>query len=134
MYDNPYPAKYLPEPAWNQLVLKAFFTEKDINRIGGVDERANPELANILSDYAHERWAAHRPVHPQLWRFVGKFMNEIFFNDIKKVLSSENKTEQSAAALAAHDASYPPAKNILNENRELDEAIKSGRLTWNSLQ
>jgi hypothetical protein len=58
MYSNPYPAKYLDQSAWNQLILKAFFTDKDINKITGVDERANKDLAYIISDYAHERWAA----------------------------------------------------------------------------
>src|SRR5580765_3327728 len=60
MYENPYPANYLDEPAWNQMVLKAFFTEKNVERITGLDKRANKQLAVILIDYAHERWAAHR--------------------------------------------------------------------------
>src|SRR4051794_20296762 len=68
MYENPYPSKYLDEPAWNQMVLKAFFTEKSVERITGLDQRANERLASILFDYAHERWAAYRPVNPQLWR------------------------------------------------------------------
>src|SRR5699024_3254500 len=60
MYQNPYPAENLNQAAWNQLVLKAFFTDKAVNNIYGLEERANSELASILSDYAHERWAAHR--------------------------------------------------------------------------
>src|SRR5690606_5688858 len=31
MYHNPYPAENLDENAWNQMILKAFFTDKDIN-------------------------------------------------------------------------------------------------------
>lgn len=75
MYENPYPSKYLDEPAWNQMVLKAFFTEKNIERITGLDERANERLASILIDYAQERQAAHRTVDPQLWRLVEKFVD-----------------------------------------------------------
>jgi hypothetical protein len=76
MYENPYPSKYLDEPAWNQMVLKAFFTEKNVERITGLEERANERLASMLIDYAHERQAAHRTVNPQLWRLTGKAIDE----------------------------------------------------------
>jgi hypothetical protein len=75
MYENPYPSKHLDEPAWNQMVLKAFFTEKNVERITGLDERANERLASILVDYAQERQSAHRTVNPQLWRLVEKFVD-----------------------------------------------------------
>ncbi len=39
MYHNPYPAAYLSEASWNQLVLKAFFTEKNVNLIIGLQDR-----------------------------------------------------------------------------------------------
>ncbi|HRQ50289.1 MAG TPA: EboA domain-containing protein, partial [Agriterribacter sp.] len=81
MCNNPYPAAYLDEPAWNQLVLKAFFTEKPVEQIIGIDARANADLAKTLSDYAHERWAARRPVNPQIWRCTGKFINADIFPD-----------------------------------------------------
>jgi hypothetical protein len=115
------------------MVLKAFFTEKKVEEIVGLDERANPELANILSDYAHERWAAHRSVNPQLWRCVGKFMAEKNFTDIERLFKSEDKTENEAAALACSDSSYAPAKLLLNENEPLKQAIETGHLTWNTL-
>jgi hypothetical protein len=133
MYDNPYPAKYLPEAAWNQLVLKAFFTEKSIPRIMGLDQRSNRELANILSDYAHERWAAHRPVHPQLWRFMSGHLDEKIFPDIQKIATSENISEKQAAALVCYQSNYPPAKKILDQLPDLQTAIKNGRLTWASV-
>ena len=133
MYENPFPAKYLPEAAWNQLVLKAFFTEKNINRIVGADERSNQELANILSDYAHERWAAHRPVHPQLWRFITRHLNDHIFPDIQKIAASPNNTEKQAAALVCSETNYAPAKKLLNEHSELKNAIESGSLKWELL-
>jgi hypothetical protein len=73
MYDNPYPGEHLAEPAWNQMVLKAFFTDKDVRRIVGLDQRANPSLAGMLFDYARERKAAGRGVDPQLWRLTAPF-------------------------------------------------------------
>ena len=70
LYGNPYPSQYLDEPAWNQLVMKAFFTGKDIMRITGLFERNNLKLKRILRDYAAERQAAGRPIPDHLWELV----------------------------------------------------------------
>jgi hypothetical protein len=131
--NNPYPSQQLEERAWNQLILKAFFTEKPVHQIINLDERANQELANTLSDYAHERWAAGRIVHPLLWRNVGKFINESILPDIKRIADSENIVERQAAALACWDSNFGPAKKILDKHLDLKSAIEKGELTWNTV-
>ena len=70
MYDNPYPAAYLSENAFNQLVLKTFFTEKDVTRIVGLEQRMNQPLADTLADYVDERTAAHRTVEPNIYKLI----------------------------------------------------------------
>ncbi|MEJ7912578.1 MAG: EboA domain-containing protein [Chitinophagaceae bacterium] len=130
---NPYPARYLAEPAWNQMVLKAFFTEKKTEQIIGLEERANPLLAEILIDYAHERWAAQRSVNPLLWRCVSKFITAENFTDIKRVFYSEDPTQVQAAALACSGSPYPPAKALHAQNSELTTQIQNGILTWDSI-
>ena len=55
---------YFDEHRWNHMVLKALFNGAALAPIQGLDERANPELAAMLRDYAHERWAADRAVSP----------------------------------------------------------------------
>ena len=130
MCNNPYPSEQLDEKAWNQLVLKAFFTEKPIHKIIGLDERANGELANILSDYAHERWAAGRPIHPLLWRCVGKFIDACMFPDIQRIANSENEREREAASLACYDSNYEPAKKLLDTMPSIKSSIEKGELTW----
>lgn len=70
MYNNPFPAYTLSESAWNQMVLKAFFTEKDMDQITGLKERANLSLANTLIDYVDERLAARRTVHPEIYNLI----------------------------------------------------------------
>jgi len=85
MCNNTYPSQNLDEAAWNQLVLKAFFTEKPIEQIIGLDERANEKLASTAYDFAKERLAAHRTVNPQLWRCIEPFADEKIFPDIKKI-------------------------------------------------
>ncbi len=66
MLHNPYPADYFTEAAWNQLILKAFFTDKDVTQIIGLDERKNARLAQTLADYAAERRAAGRSLPPHI--------------------------------------------------------------------
>ena len=60
--DNPYPARFFPEPNFNQVVLKALFNGVRLERIVGLSRRANAELARMASDYAAERRAARRSV------------------------------------------------------------------------
>jgi len=85
MLRNPYPAEQLDQNAWNQLIMKAFFTEKDMTQIIGRLERRNAELAAIATDFARERRAAGRPVPALLWEqaepFVGEEMKGLFMNE-----------------------------------------------------
>lgn len=60
--DNPFPSKYLPDAAFNQLVLKTMFLELPVARIVGWRERNNAELKRMVGDYADERRAAGRSV------------------------------------------------------------------------
>ena len=133
MYNNPYPAENLDQAAWNQLVLKAFFTDKNVHLIYGLDERANAELAYILSDYAHERWAAFRSINPQLWRLTTKFLDVRLFDDIKKVMREGDTVDQRAAALAAYHSDYFPAKDFINSFPDLKNELENRSLTWDSL-
>lgn len=133
MYNNPYPAKYLDDKAWNQLVMKAFFTEKDIKRIYGFDERANAELATILSDYAHERWAAGRSVNPFLWRSTAKFIDARLKNDLEKVLAEGDMQEKQAAALTIQSSNSDEAKKLLSNYSDLVSSIEKKELTWDQI-
>jgi hypothetical protein len=133
MYNNPYPAEYLDQAAWNQLILKAFFTDKDINKIIGVDERTNKDLAYIISDYAHERWAAGRELNPLMWRMVGPFIDDKLFEDIKRLFDDGKLTDRKAGALAIAASNYPAAKALLNKYPELETAIQNKNLSWDTL-
>jgi hypothetical protein len=133
MYHNPYPAIYLDEKAWNQLVLKAFFTDKDLNKIGGLDERANAELAATLNDYAHERWAANRSINPHLWRLTTNFIDDKLLDDLNRVFQNGNLRDRQAAALTVFYSDFPAAKLLLTGYPELVKAIENKELNWSNL-
>ena len=133
MYQNPYPQQYLDQRAWNQLILKAFFTGKDVGKIQGIDHRANKDLAYIVSDYVHERRAAGREINPALWRFVGPFLDDKLFEDVKWAIDSGVYVNQKAAALAIAKSNYQPAVELLNSNPQLKADIEQSKITWDSL-
>lgn len=129
---NPYPADYFDNIAWNQMVLKAVFVGSPLALIQGIDCRANPELARMLTAYAHERWAAKRPVIPELWRPVGRFADAEILADLEKVLNSPDLAQQEAAALACSQCPLPQAQELLARQPNLQSAITQGSLTWSS--
>ena len=102
---NPYPAEMFDEAGWNQLVLKALFIETTLAPIQDLDRRSNPTLMRMLCDYAHERWAAGRPVSPELWRCVGPWADAAARDDLGRVARDGDEAERAAAcaALAAAD-------------------------------
>ena len=129
---NPYPSEYFDEGAWNQMVLKALFTDSVLYKVIGLDTRVNPALARMLVDYAHERWAAGRSVSPELWRPVGPFATQGYLHDLKRVLASDNEAEQEAAALALTDSNTPAATELLAGFPVLQQRIEAGELNWES--
>lgn len=60
--ENPFPAAHVPEPAFNQLVMKCLFNGVALPRVVGLAGRNNQELRRIVGDYVSERRAAGRPV------------------------------------------------------------------------
>lgn len=132
--DNPYPSTYMEEAPWNQLVLKAFFMDRPIDRIYGLDKRNNRSLANILSDYAHERWAASRPVDPWLWKSVAPFIDEGIFPDIVKLSQSTEEGERKAAVLVLAETDYPEARRFLENHAEIKHLVETGAASWDQLR
>lgn len=133
MYHNPYPAENLEQPAWNQMILKAFFANKKIEKIIGLDSRANSELAHTLSDYANERWAAKREMDPMMWRLVGRFIDDEILADIKRGLSLSDETQKRAIVLALTESSFEPVSNLLNDP-ELKSIAGDRTLSWKDFE
>lgn len=132
--NNPYPALYFNEQQWNQMYLKAAFMQQNLNEIVQVEKRGNKELARIISDYAHERWAASREIDPCFWRPVSNFMNEKIIKDMKRLFSSDNIAERKAAALCCYHSNSSEAKEILASSTELINGIENGSITWQNIK
>jgi hypothetical protein len=127
---NPYPSEQFPEAAWNQMVLKALFVGSALWPIVGLDARANPALARMLGDYAHERWAAGRPVSPELWRCVGPHAVGAALQDLEKVLKQGTEPERKAAALALRASPDASAATLLQRDPGLARLVGEGKLSW----
>jgi hypothetical protein len=131
---NPYPKEQFSENRWNHMVLKALFVGSTLSPIQGLDQRANPALARMLCDYAHERWAAGRPVSPELWRCVGPYADAEALGDLQRVLATGDTNERKAAALAL--TASPDAarvKELLSQAPDLAAAVEGGSLSWDNL-
>ncbi len=129
-FQNPFPMQNFSELAWNQLVLKCIFNDKPIHRIQGLNERANHELANSISNLAHERWAAGRTIPAQAWRLVSKFMNEAIFEDICTLFVSQNQNDKIAATLVCQETDFLAVKEKRKKQIELDKQM----LSWQMLE
>lgn len=132
--NNPYPSLYFNEQQWNQMYLKAAFLQRDLGSILEVDKRANKNLMRIISDYAHERWAASREIDPEIWRPVSQFLDGTVCNDIGKLFASGNLYENRAAALCCYYSNAKEAWELLEKHHELKNQVASGQLTWDNFK
>ncbi|MGD1894150.1 MAG: EboA domain-containing protein [Cyclobacteriaceae bacterium] len=120
---NPYPAEYMSDGAWNQMVLKAIFMIRPLYLMQQLDQRRNSEQARMLIDFAHERWAAGRPVTPELWRGVAPYLTEEHLSDIKHLLEKGSTLEKQAAALAIKESENDTLKKLLTGYLLPDEEL-----------
>ena len=131
---NPYPQAHFDQHRWNHMVLKALFIGSPLAPIQGLDARANPELARIMCDFAHERWAAHRTVPFEIWRCVGPFAEGQALDDLARVLAKGEAVERRAAALALSASPDRRAAVLLQGVPGLAGDISLKRLSWATLQ
>jgi hypothetical protein len=132
-HNNPYPVEQFSEHRWNQMLVKALFIGSALHPIQGLERRWNPDLTRMLCDYAHERWAAGRPVSYELWRGVGPYADSAAIEDLTRVLDSGGPLERQAAALALAASSNAEAGIVLSRDPALAAAVRDGELSWDAL-
>ena len=132
--NNPFPELFFNEQQWNQMYLKAAFMQLDLSKIIGVENRANAKLARIISDYAHERWAASRDIDPMIWRPVSPYLNDNLMADMDHLLKSDQPSENKAAALCCYLSASKEARELLElVAPELYHSVKNKKLNWNQI-
>jgi hypothetical protein len=127
-HHNPFPSEQLNDDQWNQLVLKCLFVGVTLDPVVGLDRRGNAPLAKMLTDFAHERWAAQRPVSPELWRCVSAFADDAMLADLQKALTTGNELERQGAALALSQCPHPQAESLL-----VDCGIDIAKTNWTTI-
>ena len=133
VHRNPYPAEQLADEAWNQMVLKALFVGSALHPIVGLDRRSNAELARMLGDYAHERWAARRTISPELWRCVGPFAAGPLLEDFSRVLETGTAAERAAAVLALRNATDADARGLLDRHAAFRDVVAARGVDWTTV-
>lgn len=111
---NPYPAAHFDESAWNQLVSKAVFVDSPLDRIYGLDQRANKRLNRILIDLVAERQAAGRPFTPLLYRCLGPCAGQQESDLIESALKTVSPSDADSILTGLSLSDFPGAAGILD--------------------
>ena len=131
--NNPYPCEYLEEGAWNQMVLKALFMGRPMYKIYGLERRSNLSLSKMISDYAHERWAAGRPTSPEMWRPIGAEGTITIYQDLEHLLTLDDSDQHAAAVLAARALNTREAQAFLDQNQPVVDQVTDQGTTWDDI-
>ncbi len=135
-HNNPYPSRAFDTHRWNHMVLKALFIDSTLHPIVGLDERGNSELATILCDYAHERWAAGRPVTPELWRCVGPYAKtDQQLSDLLRALNdtTPGSAEGALLALSSSEKLTHLLPTLTAEHQQLLHSVTAGDVSWSTV-
>ena len=98
--ENPYPACFYSDQEFNQMVLKALFLGLSIERVEGLEQRANADLARMGESYVVEREKATRGVPVDIWLAIGPFASEQGEQQLTHYLSHDDIGHRYYCALA----------------------------------
>ncbi|WSP86670.1 EboA domain-containing protein [Streptomyces sp. NBC_01235] len=101
-----YAARHLDYDGYRHAVLKCVFCDIPLDRVAGLEERADSELARMLADFAHERVAAGRDVPADVWPLLHAHPGTLEASGLPAEAHSPVPERRAAAvrALAAHSA------------------------------
>ena len=133
-HNNSYPSQFFDDQQWNQMYLKTAFMQGDLSAILDIDKRANKDLTRIISDYAHERWAAGRDIDPYFWRPVSRFLDAALLKDMERLLNSQNPIENRAGALCCYNSKNNDARKLLNGHQKMLQQIENKKVSWETLK
>lgn len=133
--DSPFPQAHFDHVAWNQLVVKALFTETPLARVYGVDNRLSSELTHIVLDYMDERTSAGRDTPVDAWLCIGTTTDNRFDKAVNVALQTSSLKQQAAAIIALGRAQREQelpkilASNINSSIKNIAQQVLNGKTT-----
>ena len=91
-------------------------------------------MAEALSNFAHERWAAGRWVSPELWRSCANFVsNPQIAEDLERVAGTDEAGQLEAVALIVAKDESGALDHLRDATETFLDDVADGRLTWRTL-
>lgn len=138
--DSPYPYQYFDDVAWNQLVVKALFTEIPLTRVYGLDHRLSTTLSSMVLDYMDERSSAGRDIPLDAWLCLGECTDLRFDSAVSVALQSPLFKQRAAAIIALGRAQRKDVlQQLLDNNTDCQmstilQQVLNGRFKQNDFQ
>jgi hypothetical protein len=124
--ENPYTSRVLPIEEFRNVVLKCAFVGVSIDRVAGVEARADSELSRMLLSYVSEREVAGRSVPPDVWPVVALHPTPGLVAKLCGYLEHPAEAHRAAAALALGRIDDPRARPWIENRlaRETDPTVR----------
>lgn len=134
--DNPYPANFFSTQAFNQMVLKGLFLGLAIERVVGIDQRANADLSRMCENYVIERELAGRTVPEDIWLPIAPFASEWGRAHMIKYLDNESIGHRyyCALSLCRKLSKDPTLKPLLEGRLNIEQNTMIRKLLQDNLQ
>jgi hypothetical protein len=113
--------------------VKALFIGSSLWPIQGLDQRANPHLARMLVDFAHERWAAGRAVSPELWRCVAPHADPQGMAALQRAFDTGGDMDRLAVALAVERTQAADLLPFRDAIERLRVRLADEKIAWRDL-
>jgi hypothetical protein len=124
--DNPYTSRVLPIEEFRKVVLKCAFVGVSIDRVLGLDARADAELTRMLLSYVSEREVAGRSVPPDIWPVVALHPTPGLVAKLCGYLEHPAEAHRAGAAVGLGRIHDGRARPFIEDRlaRETDRAVR----------
>jgi len=124
--ENPYVSRVLPADEFRKIVLKCAFVGVALDRVVGLETRADEELSRMLLSYVSEREVAGRSVPPDIWPIVALHPTAGLPAKLCGYLEHPAEAHRTAAALALGRIGDRRARPFLEDRllRETDPPVR----------
>jgi len=124
--ENPYTSRVLPDEEFRKAVLKCAFVGVSIQRVAGLETRADAELSRMLLSYVSEREVAGRSVPPDIWPIVALHPTPGLVGKLCGYVEHPAETHRASAALALGRIGDGRARPFIEDRlaRETDNTVR----------